>query len=211
MNTLRILLWSAICCLTALFVVFVLLSRVEGQEAPSAPEVAPAPAQQTQWHYLGEAPFAPKPPGFFTVGSLGRAPPAPYRTPDAHKQVVPAAGTRHVRRGAGGRERQPQPPAEPADARARGAVHRRFRPASRDHVFALPERPLPVPRHRRRGGQLRHRPPPVRRGEESIPIMTRTGIILVSAGVVVGVPALCFAAFVGYLRLVFKTLGRGSF
>lgn len=41
--------------------------------------------------------------------------------------------------------------------------------------------------------------------------MTRTGIILVGAGVVVGVPALCTAAFVGYLRLVFKTLGRGSF
>ena len=41
--------------------------------------------------------------------------------------------------------------------------------------------------------------------------MTKAGIILVGAGVVVGIPALCFAAFVGYLRLVFKALGRGSF
>lgn len=78
MNTLRILLWSAICCLTALFVVFVLLSRVEGQETPSAPEVALAPAQQTQWHYLGEAPFASKAPGFFTVGRWDA--PRPLRT-----------------------------------------------------------------------------------------------------------------------------------
>lgn len=107
MNTLRILLWSAICCLTALFVVFVLLSRVEGQETPSAPEpqvrtlchyewsvprdsisgaatghevchAAAVSGPKSDWHYLGEAPFASKAPGFFTVGRWDA--PRPLRT-----------------------------------------------------------------------------------------------------------------------------------